>query len=181
MSLNGRRHLEESEWGIRDVFKGARKCRDLQHFAERGGTRCREPRGAEGALAWPWSVGAGRRGAQEEQAAPGSQGSGSGGSREQGEGSRGTAKPALLLAQTPWKKQQVSLEDKDASTRAAGAFRHPPRFLQGKITGPDAPQSPGAGLLHLQDTPLRTKHHGANSAQHPMARNAVSSAQPSLA
>lgn len=99
------------------------------------------------------------RGAREEQAAPGSPGSGSGGSRERGEGSRGTAEPALL-AQTPWKGQQVSLED--ASTGAAGALRHPPRFFQGKITGPDAPQSPGAGLPHLQDTLLCTKHRGAN-------------------
>lgn len=94
------------------------------------------------------------RGAQEEQAAPGSRGSRSGGSREWGEGSRGMAKPLLLLARTPGKKQQVNL--KAASTPAAGALRHPSWFFQGKIAGPDAPRSQADSAPRARNTTEKT-------------------------
>lgn len=63
------------------------------------------------------------------------------------------AAAGLILAQLPGKRQ-VSLQ---AARTAFGSFLRPPYFFKGTMTGPNAPQSPGAELLPI-------------SAEYPRAR-----------
>lgn len=76
------------------------------------------------------------------------------------DGSRDVGRSGLLLAQLLEEKHQVSFE---AACIAAGALLHLPQFFKGKIIGADALQSPGVGLLQLQDTPMCIKYHRACS------------------
>lgn len=70
-----------------------------------------------------------------------------------GQGGCDSQAPGLLPAHLPG-KWQASLQ---AAWTAFEAFLHPPHFFKGTMTGPDAPQSPEAELLRLQETPVCIK------------------------